>query len=152
MNNNENDVSNLQKRGSQLEVDLFGNVKKMILLIDPVSLGFGKGLPTNHFVSRSNDCRKNIRINRIFKRDKSRLNCEFVCTCVNGWPSIFLVTTEDVTKGDQLWSYYGARYARAIDDAKNDEKNKNERKDHIQTVIVKSRCLDKNQIEIYQLP
>ena len=117
LNNNESDISNLQTKGTKLETELFVNNKQMRLIIDPVSLGFGKGLPNDHFVSRSNDCRKNIRINRIFKGDQARFNCEFVSVRVNGWPSIFLMTIKDVKKGNQLWSYYGSRYKNAMDDA-----------------------------------
>ena len=59
-------MKNLQKQGKELELLLFGNDNdNMKLIVDPVSLGFGNGLPIDHFASRSNDCRKNINSTRM---------------------------------------------------------------------------------------
>ena len=63
LNKNKDDVTNSKQKGKELESQLFGDeddleLEDMILFIDPVSLGFGNGLPQNHYTSRSNDCRK----------------------------------------------------------------------------------------------
>ena len=148
-NNGENEVKILQQQGKELELLLFDGVNLMKLIVDPVSLGFGAGLPDNHFTSRVNDCRQNIHVNRMFPKDENRLNCQFVTANVNNWPSIFLIAIENISKGDQLWSYYGNQYKTVLKNANEYEKEKEERSEHIQTVIIKNNTLDGTQREQY---
>ena len=89
----------------ELENELFEDDGDRVLLIDPMALKLAQGLPDNHFSSRSNDSRKNT--------TKWSLNCGFRTVSINGWPGVFLETTKDVKKGQELFSDYGKTYWRA---------------------------------------
>ena len=94
-----------------MQKELFGDdVDEHLLFIDPMALNLDQGLPVNHFASRVNDARKNIENNRWTKADRKRQNCGFRSVRINGWPSVFLETTKDVKKGDELFVDYGKKY------------------------------------------
>ena len=132
-----NDIAYLQDKGKELESILFdGSNTQMSLFIDPVALGFGKGLSDNHFAARSNDCRLNMYDDTMSKDDKKRLNCKFVTVLINRWPSVFLVTIKNVKKGQQLWSDYGDKYSDIFDESKQFEKKKRETEEHLKNVNV----------------
>ena len=77
------------------------------------------------------------------------MNCEFITANINYWPSVFLIAIKDIKKGDQLWSYYGNEYQTAIENAKDCQKQKQERMNHIENVIVKDGTLSTTQVEEY---
>ena len=89
---------------------LFGSMKEELIL-DTVALGFGEGIPDYAILSWINDCRKNIYLKNLTNDDNNHLNCIFVTGLVNGWPSVFLVTTKTIEKNVQLLTDYGKDYS-----------------------------------------
>eukprot|EP01083_Nonionella_stella_P094201 264229_1 len=57
-----------------------------------------------------NDCRKDIFADNLTTEDKANINCAFVVVRVYGWPTVFVVTTKGIKKGDELLLDYGKEF------------------------------------------
>ena len=136
----------------ELKDRLFGrNVrssKKFFLVLDIVACGLGNGIPDDVIPAFVNDSRKDINSSKQTNEDKKIQNCEFVCTLVNGWPSIFLITTKDIIKGEYLWCYYGSIYHKALKQSQEYKENANEKKDYVVDVLGNDN-FDNQQIPYY---
>ena len=147
-NENENkqlesdDVKQLRIEAQQLELRLFEEGKIRSLYIDPKAIKGGR-LPDNHFASRCNDARKNIQSNRWTKIDKETKNCTFRSLRINRWPSVFLETTRDIKKGEQLFTDYGKKYGCLMEREKEVREQKKMNQEFIDSKIVNRSKLDR---------
>eukprot|EP01083_Nonionella_stella_P067426 178332_1 len=61
-----------------------------------------------------NDCRKDIDIENPTKEDMKYWNCSFRTLYVSGCPAVYVLSRRDIRKGEELNTYYGARYGTTI--------------------------------------
>eukprot|EP01084_Bolivina_argentea_P226445 382524_1 len=61
-----------------------------------------------------NDCRKDIFCEILTDDDKTYQNCKFVVSKINGWPNVFIITTKQILKGNELYLDYGNYYCNCI--------------------------------------
>eukprot|EP01084_Bolivina_argentea_P295920 509581_1 len=85
-----------------------------------------------------NDCRCDIFENiQPTKEDNKYYNVEYVGMKVNGWPQTYLVTKRDIKKGEELMTYYGEKFADAIQEQMTQKNEKKKTKDRIDRDIMK---------------
>ena len=111
------ELKSLDKKLFWEEINLDTNKKEVerMLILDPVAREFGNGMKNScNIVPIINDCRINIKSNKLTQNDELTQNTEFIAATINGWPSAFVVTTKKIVKGKDLWCYYGDLYHTAM--------------------------------------
>merc|ERR1712013_397363 len=61
-----------------------------------------------------NDCRADLSAKGKTAEDELVENVRFAKVSLNGWPSIFVVTTRDIAPNEQILGYYGNDYFDAL--------------------------------------
>ena len=80
------------------------------MIIDGIGYADTQFSRSQNLMAFVNDCRMNISTKQLTAAEKKLCNCQFVKASVNGFPMIFLMTVNVISKGEQLLAFYGANY------------------------------------------
>eukprot|EP01084_Bolivina_argentea_P224885 380168_1 len=130
----EHNVYAFDQKIDEGELKKIGVIESKWFVIDPK---VGKWKNDELLMSFVNDCRQDIGKNKPTKKDNKFFNVEFVGVKVNGWPQTFLVTKRKVRKGEELMTFYGTDFSKAITMKLQNEQQQIARKKRIDSEILK---------------
>ena len=104
----ENDISDLINKNGQIKIDK--------IIID--GLAARKVNKFNNLIIFINDPRNNLSKKKLNHAEQQKTNIVFHLVLVNGWPSVFAITSKDISKNDELLVDYGKKYSQNIQEEK----------------------------------